>query len=103
MILSEQEEQRRKSREEIIELGIDPYPSEVYEVNSFSNDIKNNFDEKKKNFSDVSLAGRLMSRRVMGSASFAEIQDSKGKIQIYVRRDDVCNSEDKSLYNTIFN
>ena len=102
MILSEQEEQRRKSREEIIELGIDPYPSEVYEVNSFSNDIKNNFDEKKKNFSDVSLAGRLMSRRVMGSASFAEIQDSKGKIQIYVRRDDVCNSEDKSLYNTIF-
>ena len=102
MILSEQEEQRRKSREEIIELGIDPYPSEAYEVNSFSDDIKNNFDEKKKFFSDVSLAGRLMSRRVMGSASFAEIQDSKGKIQIYVRRDDICNSEDKSLYNTIF-
>ena len=102
MILSEQEEQRRKSREEIIELGIDPYPSEVYEVNSFSDDIKNNFDEKKKNFSDVSLAGRLMSRRVMGSASFAEIQDSKGKIQIYVRRDDICDTEDKTLYNTIF-
>ena len=102
MILSEQEEQRRKSREEIIELGIDPYPSEVYEVNSFSDDIKNNFDEKKKNFSDVTLAGRLMSRRVMGSASFAEIQDSKGKIQIYVRRDDICDTEDKTLYNTIF-
>ena len=83
-------------------LGIDPYPSEVYEVNSFSDDIKNNFDEKKKNFSNVTLAGRLMSRRVMGSASFAEIQDSKGKIQIYVRRDDICDTEDKTLYNTIF-
>ena len=86
MSLSEQEEQRRKAREEIIDLGIDPYPSETFQVNTFSNDIKNNFDEKKKNFQDVVLAGRLMSRRIMGSASFAEIQDSKGKIQLYVRR-----------------
>ena len=102
MSLSEQEEQRRKSREEIIDLGIDPYPSETFQVNTFSNDIKNNFDEKKKNFQDVVLAGRLMSRRIMGSASFAEIQDSKGKIQLYVRRDDICEGDDKTLYNTIF-
>ena len=102
MSLSEQEEQRRKSREEIIDLGIDPYPSDTFEVNTYTDEIKNNFDEKKKNYQDVVLAGRLMSRRVMGSASFAEIQDSKGKIQIYVRRDDICEGEDKTLYNTIF-
>ena len=77
MSLSEQEEQRRKSREEIIDLGIDPYPSDTFEVNTYTDEIKNNFDEKKKNYQDVVLAGRLMSRRVMGSASFAEIQDSK--------------------------
>ena len=99
MSLSEQEEQRRKSREEIIDLGIDPYPSDTFEVNTYTDEIKNNFDEKKKNYQDVVLAGRLMSRRVMGSASFAEIQDSKGKIQIYVRRDDICEGEDKTLYS----
>ena len=102
MSLSEQEEQRRKSREEIIDLGIDPYPSDTFDVNTYTDEIKNNFDEKKKNYQDVVLSGRLMSRRVMGSASFAEIQDSKGKIQIYVRRDDLCEGEDKTLYNTIF-
>ena len=90
MSLSEQEEQRRKSREEIIDLGIDPYPSETFDINTNSQEIKDDFDEKKKNFQDVSISGRIMSRRVMGSASFAEIQDSKGKIQIYVRRDDIC-------------
>tara|TARA_B100002019_G_scaffold130020_1_gene111767 strand:- start:4827 stop:6350 length:1524 start_codon:yes stop_codon:yes gene_type:complete len=102
MSLSEQEGQRRKSREEIIELGIDPYPPQSFETNTTTKEIKDNFDEKKKNFSDVTIAGRLMSRRVMGSASFAEIQDSSGKIQIYVRRDDICQSDDKTLYNTIF-
>ena len=102
MSLSEQEEQRRKSREEIIDLGIDPYPSDTFNVNTYTDEIKNNFDEKKKNYKDVVLAGRLMSRRIMGSASFAEIQDSKGKIQIYVRRDDICDGYDKTLYNTIF-
>ena len=102
MSLSEQEEQRRKSREEIIDLGIDPYPSETFDINTNSQEIKDNFDEKKKNFQDVSISGRIMSRRVMGSASFAEIQDSKGKIQIYVRRDDICEGDDKTLYNTIF-
>ena len=102
MSLSEQEEQRRKSREEIIDLGIDPYPSETFDINTNSQEIKDDFDEKKKNFQDVSISGRIMSRRVMGSASFAEIQDSKGKIQIYVRRDDICEGDDKILYNTIF-
>tara|TARA_B100000579_G_scaffold131216_1_gene105945 strand:- start:5109 stop:6632 length:1524 start_codon:yes stop_codon:yes gene_type:complete len=102
MSLSEQEEQRRKSREEIIDLGIDPYPSDTFDVNTYTDEIKNNFSEKKKNYKDVVLAGRLMSRRIMGSASFAEIQDSKGKIQIYVRRDDICDGDDKTLYNTIF-
>ena len=102
MSLSEQEEQRRKSREEIIELGIDPYPSDTFNINTNSQEIKDDFDEKKKNFQDVNISGRIMSRRVMGSASFAEIQDSKGKIQIYVRRDDICEGEDKTLYNTIF-
>ena len=102
MSLSEQEEQRRKSREEIIDLGIDPYPSETFDINTNSQEIKEDFDEKKKNFQDVSISGRIMSRRVMGSASFAEIQDSKGKIQIYVRRDDICEGDDKTLYNTIF-
>ena len=102
MSLSEQEEQRRKSREEIIDLGIDPYPSETFDINTNSKEIKDDFDEKKKNFQDVSISGRIMSRRVMGSASFAEIQDSKGKIQIYVRRDDICEGDDKTLYNTIF-
>ncbi|MBU82225.1 MAG: lysine--tRNA ligase [Flammeovirgaceae bacterium] len=102
MSLSEQEEQRRKSREEIIDLGIDPYPSETFDINTSSQEIKDDFDEKKKNFQDVSISGRIMSRRVMGSASFAEIQDSKGKIQIYVRRDDICEGDDKTLYNTIF-
>ena len=102
MSLSEQEEQRRKSREEIIDLGIDPYPSETFDINTNSQEIKDDFDEKKKNFQDVSISGRIMSRRVMGSASFSEIQDSKGKIQIYVRRDDICEGDDKTLYNTIF-
>ena len=102
MSLSEQEEQRRQSREDIINLGIDPYPPEKFEINSNAEQIKQKFDEKKSNLDDVTIAGRLMSRRVMGSASFAEIQDSSGKIQIYVRRDDICETEDKTLYNTIF-
>jgi lysyl-tRNA synthetase class 2 len=75
MSITEQEEQRRKSREEIIKLGIDPYPSESFNINTDSEEIKSEYDEKKKNFQDVSISGRIMSRRVMGSASFAEIQD----------------------------
>ena len=102
MSISEQEHQRRQSLEDIIQLGLNPYPSEIFAINSSSDEIKNNFDEKKSNFNEVKIAGRLMSRRIMGSASFAEIQDSKGRIQIYVRRDDICPSEDKTLYNTLF-
>ena len=102
MSISEQEHQRRESLEDIIQLGLNPYPSEIFVINSSSDEIKNNFDEKKSNFNEVKIAGRLMSRRIMGSASFAEIQDSKGRIQIYVRRDDICPSEDKTLYNTLF-
>ena len=83
MSISEQEQQRRQSLEDIIQLGLNPYPSEIFTINSSSEEIKNNFDEKKSNFNEVKIAGRLMSRRIMGSASFAEIQDSKGRIQIY--------------------
>jgi len=102
MSISEQELQRRQSLEDIIQLGLNPYPSEIFTINSSSEEIKNNFDEKKSNFNEVKIAGRLMLRRIMGSASFAEIQDSKGRIQIYVRRDDICPSEDKTLYNILF-
>ena len=102
MSISEQEYQRRQSLEDIIQLGLNPYPAEIFAINSSSEEIKNNFDEKKSNFNEVKIAGRLMSRRIMGSASFAEIQDSKGRIQIYVRRDDICPFDDKTLYNTLF-
>ncbi len=102
MHLSEQEIQRRKDREELIRLGILPYPSETFEVNATASDILKNYEKQKIDYKHISIAGRLMSRRIMGSASFAEIQDSTGRIQIYVRRDDICPHEDKTLYNTIF-
>jgi len=102
MQLSEQEIIRRKAKEELENLGIDPYPAETYEVNTTAFQIKEEFDEKKGNFQEISIAGRLMSRRIMGSASFAEIQDSTGRIQFYIRRDDICEGEDKTLYNTVF-
>ncbi len=101
-MLSEQELQRRKEREEIIELGIDPYPAELFETNVTVEDIRLNYERRKTDYKNISIAGRLMSRRIMGSASFAEIQDSTGRIQIYVRRDDISPDEDKTLYNTIF-
>ena len=102
MQLSEQEFQRRKDREELINLGIDPYPSETFLVNVSASDIHQNYQKRKEDYKDITIAGRMMSRRIMGSASFAEIQDSTGRIQIYVRRDDICNGEDKTLYNTVF-
>lgn len=102
MQLSEQEIQRRKDREELEKLGIDPYPSETFSVNVTAADIDQNYEKRKMDYKDISIAGRLMSRRIMGSASFAEIQDSTGRIQIYVRRDDICEGEDKTLYNTVF-
>ncbi|SMD36644.1 lysyl-tRNA synthetase, class II [Reichenbachiella faecimaris] len=102
MILSEQEINRRQIREKLIESGIDPYPSDTFEVNVTTKDIHENYEKRKTDYKAISIAGRLMSRRIMGSASFAEIQDSTGRIQIYLRRDDLCPGEDKSHYNNVF-
>ncbi|MEO9483626.1 MAG: lysine--tRNA ligase [Ekhidna sp.] len=102
MQLSEQEILRRKSRQELMDMGVDPYPAEPFDVNVTAKHIKKNFDSRPGDYTNISLAGRLMSRRIMGSASFAEIQDSSGRIQIYIRRDDICEGEDKTLYNEIF-
>ena len=99
---SEQEEIRRQSLQEIIKLGYNPFPCEKFEVNTTSAKILESFDPEKKNFPDVKIAGRIMGRRIMGNASFAEIQDEHGRIQIYLRRDDLCPDEDKTLYNVIF-
>jgi lysyl-tRNA synthetase class 2 len=100
--LTEQEEIRRQSLQEIIRLGINPYPSREYPISHLSSEILKGFDPEKKNFQEVSIAGRIMSRRIMGNASFAELQDESGRIQIYIRRDDICPGEDKTLYNTVF-
>jgi lysyl-tRNA synthetase class 2 len=102
MNLSEQEQIRRASLDELRKLGIDPYPAAEYKTNVFAQDILDNFKPEENNFPEVSLAGRIMSRRIMGNASFAELMDSSGRIQIYIRRDDVCKGEDKTLYNTVF-
>ena len=99
--LSEQEIIRRNSLNELRAMGIDPYPAAEYVTNAFSTDIKAEFkdDEEPR---QVSVAGRIMSRRVMGKASFVELQDSKGRIQVYITRDDICPGEDKELYNSVF-
>lgn len=100
--LSEQEIQRRNSLDELRSLGIDPYPAAKYPVNAYSDDIKANFSDEAETQREVCIAGRLMGRRVMGKASFAELMDSKGRIQVYVTRDDICPTDDKTLYNTFF-
>jgi lysyl-tRNA synthetase class 2 len=102
MILSEQEQIRRQALDELRKYGIDPYPASEYKTNAFAQEILDNFSAEKNNFQEVIIAGRIMSRRIMGNASFAEIMDSSGRIQIYVRRDDICPDEDKSLYNIVF-
>ena len=99
--LSEQEIGRRQSLQELREMGIDPYPAAEYPTNAFSIDIKNEFNDGDKP-RQVCIAGRLMSRRVMGKASFAELQDSKGRIQVYITRDDICPGDDKDMYNKVF-
>ncbi len=99
--LSEQEIQRRNSLDELRKLGIDPYPAAEYPTNAFSVDIKNEFKDGQEP-RQVCIAGRMMSKRVMGKASFAEIKDSKGRIQVYITRDDICPDDNKELYNTIF-
>ncbi|MDY6206266.1 MAG: lysine--tRNA ligase [Prevotella sp.] len=99
--LSEQEIGRRQSLQELREMGIDPYPAAMYPTNAFSTDIKEQFSDSEEK-RQVVIAGRLMGRRVMGKASFAELQDSKGRIQVYITRDDLCPGENKELYNTVF-
>lgn len=102
MQLSEQEIVRRQSLAELIKLGVDPYPAELFEVNASAQEILENYERHKSDYRQISIAGRVMSRRVMGNASFAELQDETGRIQVYFRRDDLCPGEDKTLYNVIF-
>lgn len=102
MEYSEQELLRRESLTKLRELGIEPYPAALYPVNTNAAEIKSGFDAEKGNFQEVCIAGRLMSRRIMGAASFGEIQDETGRIQIYVKRDEICPGEDKTMYNTVW-
>lgn len=100
--LSEQEQIRRNTLDEIKSLGINPYPADKFEVNVTSEEILKNFKPELENYKDVSIAGRIMNRRIMGNASFTEIQDAVGRIQLYFNRDVICPGEDKTLYNTVF-
>ena len=105
--LSEQEIGRRESLQELRNMGINPYPAAEYATNAFSTDIRNNvecgmWNVEGEELPQVCIAGRMMSRRVMGKASFVELQDSKGRIQVYITRDDICPEENKDLYNTVF-
>jgi lysyl-tRNA synthetase, class II len=102
MHLSEQEIIRRKSLEEFAKLGINPYPADLFEVNASAREILENYERQKSDYRQISIAGRIMSRRIMGNASFAELQDETGRIQIYIKRDDLCPGDDKTLYNTVF-
>ena len=100
--LSEQEIIRRDSLKAMRELGIDPYPAAAYEVNITTSQIKEQYNPEEGNLRDISIAGRIMTRRIMGAAAFMEIQDEKGRIQVYIKRDEICPGEDKTMYNTIF-
>jgi lysyl-tRNA synthetase class 2 len=100
--LSEQEIIRRESLQALRALGINPYPAEEFKVTNLTQDIKDNFESKPDEYKEVVIAGRIMGRRIMGSASFFELQDSSGRLQVYLKRDDVCPDEDKTLYNTVF-
>ncbi|MEI7980069.1 MAG: lysine--tRNA ligase [Bacteroidota bacterium] len=100
--LTEQEMIRRNSLRELIRLGIDPFPPHTFIVNARASDIKVRFREDHTLFGQVRIAGRIMGRRIMGAASFVELQDESGRIQLYLKRDDICPGEDKSLYNTVF-
>ena len=96
--LSSQEIQRRETLSKLRAMGIEPYPAALFPVTDHASEIKKNFEENKQ----VVIAGRMMSQRVMGKASFAEIQDSTGRIQVYFNRDEICPGEDKTLYNDVF-
>ena len=100
--LSEQEVLRRSALTQLRDLGINPYPAETFEVTAHADDILENYERDKTSYKNISLAGRIMTRRIMGSASFVELQDATGRIQIYLKRDDLCPDEDKTLYNTVF-
>jgi lysyl-tRNA synthetase class 2 len=100
--LSEQEIIRRQKADELRKMGIDPYPAALYEINVTAKDIRENYERDKTNYKNISIAGRIMSVRDMGKACFAMLQDSTGRIQLYVRRDDICPGEDKSLYDAVF-
>jgi lysyl-tRNA synthetase class 2 len=102
MELSEQEVIRRQSLEELNKLGINPYPAELFDINVLAKEIHEKFPKDNSLFQDVSIAGRIMQRRIMGAASFAEIQDATGRIQLYFKRDEICPGEDKTLYNIVF-
>ena len=99
--LSEQEILRRQSLDELRQMGIDPYPAAEYPTNAFSTEIRENFRDE-DDPRQVCIAGRMMSRRVMGKASFVELQDSKGRIQVYITRDDLCPGDNKDQYNVVF-
>jgi len=99
---SEQEVLRRESLSKLRELGIEPYPAALYPINETSQSIKDKFDPDNNCLTDVCIAGRLMSRRIMGAASFMELQDESGRMQVYVKRDEICPGEDKTMYNTVF-
>lgn len=100
--LSEQEQFRRDALKELQDLGIDPFPADKFDINATAQDILKRFPEDQSLFQDITLAGRIMGRRIMGSASFVELQDTTGRIQLYFNRDEICPGEDKTLYNTVF-
>ena len=100
--LSEQEQQRRESMQELMRMGIDPFPAATFEINATAKDILANFEKNPTAYQQISIAGRIMSRRIMGNASFVELQDASDRIQLYIKRDDICPDEDKTLYNTVF-
>jgi lysyl-tRNA synthetase class 2 len=102
MSLSELEILRRNALTELRKLGIDPYPAESYDINATAEGILANFESNPEDFKNISIAGRIMTRRIMGSAAFVELQDATGRIQIYLKRDELCPDEDKTLYNTVF-
>ena len=102
-MLSEQEQIRRNSLNELYKLGINPYPQAAFEVNVNTAQIAEEFDDNDlSKFENVSIGGRIMSRRIMGAASFCELQDAHGRVQLYIKRDEICPGEDKTLYNTVF-
>ncbi|MBQ7623191.1 MAG: lysine--tRNA ligase [Bacteroidales bacterium] len=100
--LSEQEQIRRESLAKLRELGVEPYPAAEYPVNTDAASILAGYNAEEGNFQDVCIAGRLMSRRIMGAASFGELQDASGRIQVYIKRDEICPGEDKTMYNTVW-